>query len=154
MKGKCGTKITYFSSIHPLSSKRCIVLIRVRGPWEAPVQMELCRFPLIQRKPQWQQNGMGTIVILLCLSFFRIAIHRGIIAQRLGQPLIHLAQQCNTTTTLQQLLLSWKCCSSMSTSSGADGVLSVVKRLCFREDNNNQQQLRAFVMLVVETWQW
>lgn len=39
----------------------------------------------------------GTItILLLCLSLFHIATQRGIIAQRLGQPLIHLIQQCNT----------------------------------------------------------
>lgn len=49
-----------------------------------------------EKQQRSSKATVGTItILLLCLSLFHIVTHRGIIAQRLGQPLIHLIQHSN-----------------------------------------------------------
>lgn len=56
----------------------------------------------LSRREARNDRTVGTITFL-CLSLFHSASHRGIMAQRLGQPLIHLIQQCPAQQVTQQI---------------------------------------------------
>lgn len=64
-----------------------------------------------------------------CLSLFHVATHRGIVARRLGQPLILFHPTMQHATTPQQLPLGWNRCQSTYASSAADAASSAVKTM-------------------------
>lgn len=82
-----------------------------------------------ERSVTMEQQREQSPFFSFCLSLFHVATHRGIMARRLGQPLIHFHPTMQHATTPQQLPLGWNRCQSTYASSAPDAASSAVKTM-------------------------